>query len=71
MDLVLIDAHSEWINVFTTNSSTTASVINYLQTVLSQFGIPETIASDNGSCFVSEEFASFLVGMELNISPQH
>ena len=62
MYLVLIDAHSKWIEIFPTNSCTTATVIDHLHTVFSQFGIPETILSDNGSCFVSEEFASFLVG---------
>ena len=59
---MLIDAHYKCIEVFPTNSSTTATVIDHLKTVFSQFGIPETIVSDNGSCFVSEEFSSFLVG---------
>ena len=62
MYLVLIDAHSKWNAVFPTNSSTITTVIEHLHTVFSQFGIPEMIVSDNVSCFVREEFASFLVG---------
>ena len=61
MFLVLIDAHSKWIEVFPTNSSTSTVVIEHLRTVFARFGLPETIVSDNGSCFVSEEFSSFLL----------
>ncbi len=56
----MIDAHSKWIEVFPTKSSTSTVVIENLRTVFAQFGIPETIVSDNGPCFVSEEFSSFL-----------
>ena len=31
-----------------------------LRMLFAQFGLPETIVSDNGSCFVSNEFESFL-----------
>ena len=30
--------------------------IELLSPVFAQFGIPETIVSDNGSCFVSKDF---------------
>ena len=61
MFLVLIDAHSKWIEVFPTNGSTSLVVIEHLRTIFAQFGLPETIVSDNGSCFVSEEFSVFLL----------
>ena len=55
--LILIDAHSKWIEAVHTLSATSRAVIVELRT---QFGIPETIVSDNGTCFVSAEFESFL-----------
>ena len=59
MFLILIDSHSKWIEVFPTNSATSSTVIKHLRTVFAQFGLLETIVSDNGSCFVSYEFGSF------------
>lgn len=35
-------------------------MIEELGTLFAQFGIPETIVSDNGLCFVSAEFEAFL-----------
>ena len=61
MLLVLVDAHSKWIEVFPTKNSNTNVVIEYLRKVFSQFGLPEILISDNGSAFVSEEFNHFLL----------
>jgi transposase InsO family protein len=61
MLLILVDAHSKWIEVFPTRSSTSAVVIDNLRRVFSQFGLPEVLVSDNGSAFVSEEFNKFLL----------
>ena len=61
MLLILVDAHSKWIEVFPTRSSTSAVVIENLRRVFSQFGLPEVLVSDNGSAFVSEEFNQFLL----------
>ena len=61
MFLVVIDAHSKWIEVFPTTSSTFAVVIEHLRTLFARFGLPEMVVSDNGSCFVSEEFGAFLL----------
>ncbi len=60
MILVLIDSHSKWIEAFKTASATSKAVISKFRFLFSQFGVPETIVSDNGTCFTSEEFAIFL-----------
>ena len=56
---VLIDAHSKWIDAVCTYSSSATAAIEHLRTVFSQFGIPETIVSDNAACFMGEEFNTF------------
>ena len=58
--LVMIDAHSKWIEAVTTSSTSSNLVIEELRTLFARFGIPESIVTDNGTCFVSEEFESFL-----------
>ena len=60
MFLIVIDAHSNWIEAFRVSASTSKITIAKLRTLFAQFGLPETIVMDNGSCFVSEEFKAFL-----------
>ena len=60
MFLILIDAHSKWIEAFCTQKATSRVVIDALRPIFARFGIPETIVSDNGTPFVSEEFIHFL-----------
>ena len=60
MILILIDAHSNWIEAFITTSATSAFVVVELRTTFARFGLPELVVSDNGSCFTSEEFETFL-----------
>ena len=56
MFLVVIDAGSKWIEVFPMQTSTSASTIEHLQSLFSQFGLPDIVATDNGPSFVSAEF---------------
>ena len=58
--LILIDAHSKWIEAYPAKSPSSSVTIELLRTVFAQFGLPETVVSDNGTCFVSEEFRQFL-----------
>ena len=58
--LILIDAHSKWIEAFPATSPSSNVTIDLLRPVFAQFGLPETVISDNGSCFISEEFQRFL-----------
>lgn len=57
---VMVDAHSKWIEVFCVQSVSSSNTIEKLCTVFSQIGIPETIVTDYGSCFASDEFQSSL-----------
>ena len=60
MILILITSHSKWIEAKSTTGSTSEVVINFLWATFAQFGIPETILTDNGSCFVSEKLELYL-----------
>ena len=58
--LILIDAHSKWIEAMCTPTTSSSVVIEELRTIFAKFGLPETIVTDNGTGFVSPEFEAFL-----------
>jgi len=53
--LVVIDAHSKWIEVIPMNSTTITATVEKLRILFAQFGIPEVVVSNNGTNFVSKE----------------
>jgi len=60
MLLIIIDAHLKWLEVYNTNSSTTAVTVEKLRDVFSRFDLLEMIVSDNAMFFTSDEFKQFL-----------
>ena len=60
MFLVIIDAHSKWLEVFPMNQSTSAATIEKLRQTFAVHGLPETLVTDNGTCFTSDSFKTFM-----------
>ena len=57
--LVVVDAHSKWVDIYHTSGPTAKETIKCLRHSFSQFGLPVSIVSDNGPCFTSQEFKDF------------
>ena len=60
MFLIVIDAHSKWLEVRVMDSTTSSAVISTLRSIFAQFGLPSVIVTDNGRNFTSTEFHKFL-----------
>ena len=60
MILIIVDAHSKWMEAHAVNSATSQATIEKLQLVFATHGLPEVVVSDNGTAFTSEEFAAFV-----------
>ena len=60
MFLLLIDAHSKWMEVHIVASATSASTMEKMRVTFATHGLPETLVTDNGSVFTSAEFQEFL-----------
>lgn len=74
MFLIVIDAHSKWLEICPVTSATSAVTINTLRNMFATHGIPDVVVSDNGTCFVSVEFENFMSdnGIEhIKTAPYH
>ena len=60
MFLVLVDAHSKWMDIFPVHRATSTTTIEKLRETFAIHGLPEVIVTDNGTCFTSAEFQQFL-----------
>lgn len=60
MFLIVIDAHSKWMEVEIVNSSTAQATIEHLKASFARLGLPEVVVTDNGTCFTSSEFQEFI-----------
>ena len=58
--LILVDAHSKWIEVKTVANATSAITIEHLRSIFAMHGLPEILVSDNGSVFTSTEFSELV-----------
>ncbi|GBN52712.1 Uncharacterized protein K02A2.6, partial [Araneus ventricosus] len=60
MFLLIVDAHSKWLEVYPMKITTTKKTIECLRDSFARFGLPRVLVSDNGSQFTSYEFQRFM-----------
>ena len=71
---IIVDSYSRWLHVDIVPSLSSKIAISRLRSLFSTHGLPETIVSDNGTCFTSEEFKEFCKGNAIEhklIAPFH
>jgi transposase InsO family protein len=71
---VIVDALSNWPEIFKMTTTTAAKTIDRLEEAFSRHGICDTLVSDNGPQFVSKEFEQFcnLQGIKhIKTAPYH
>ncbi|XP_063372488.1 uncharacterized protein K02A2.6-like [Cydia amplana] len=72
--LVVIDAHSKWIEVEKVKTTSAPVIVGHLRKMFARFGLPKRIVSDNGPPFSSSEFATYLLRNGIKhtlIAPYH
>ena len=60
MFLILVDAHSKWMDIYTMSSITSEAKIGNLKVSFSTHGLPNVLVTDNGPSFKSESFRQFV-----------
>ena len=58
--MVIVDAHSKWLEASIVSSPSAKQAIRVLRHVFSTHGLPEVLVSDNGSAFTSAQFQTFV-----------
>ena len=58
--LLLMEAHSKWLEVMTVAATSTKVMLHKLRTVFATHGLPEILVLDNASCFMSADFKEFM-----------
>ena len=58
--LIIIDSKSKFLDVHASKNLTSSKTVEHLRKTFSNFGLPEELVSDNGPCFTSKEFKSFV-----------
>ena len=74
MLLILVDAYSKWIDVHAVSTATTQKTVEKIRESIITHGIPDSIVSDNGSCFTSNEFQAFCTAngiQHIRVAPHH
>ena len=58
--LAVTDYSTKWVEAIPMRSMATKDVINFVkEDIIHRFGIPQTITTDGGSVFISQEFRKF------------
>ncbi|XP_059048702.1 uncharacterized protein K02A2.6-like [Achroia grisella] len=72
--LVIVDAHTKWLEVFQVPSTAAVHCIAKLSELFARWGIPKQIVSDNGPPFSSYDFEAFTKSLgiiHLHTAPYH
>ena len=57
---IVVDSFTKWVDVYPVASTSAELVIEKLRQSFAVQGLPDIVVSDNGSCFTSGQFKSFL-----------
>ena len=71
MFLLIIDAHSKWMDIHRVNSATSSVTIDKMRSTFASHGLPEIVVSYNGSNFVSSEFKWHQAHYLSNLPPKY
>ena len=73
-DLLVVDSHSKWPEVFQMKRPTSTNIVNRLHELFARYGVVDTLVNDNGTQFTFKEFEHFCATFQvehIRIPPYH
>ena len=74
MYLIIMDAHSKWLEVLPVSTATSQSTVRKMKEVFTIHGLPDEIVTDNGTPFTGTEFQQFVTQngiRHIKVAPYH
>ena len=74
MYLIIIDAHSKWLEIMPATTATAQGTVKRMREVFATHGLPDEIVTDNGTHFTGIEFQQFMAqnGIQhIKVTPYH
>ena len=74
MHLIIVDAHSKWMDIHPMHTITSSKTIEILRIVFANHGLPQKVVTDNGPSFTSAEFRAFMMAngiIHVKSAPYH
>ena len=74
MYLIIVDAHSKWLEILPTTAATSQATVRKMREVFATHGLPDEIVTDNGTHFTGTEFQRFMAQngiRHIKVTPYH
>ena len=74
MYLIIVDAHSKWLEILPTTAATSQATVRKMREVFATHGLPDEIVTDNGTHFTGTEFQRFMTQngiRHIKVTPYH
>ena len=74
MFMLIVDAHSKWLEVVPMTTITTEKTLEVLRSMFARYGLPQQLVTDNGPQFTSSEFEQCMKAngiKHIRTSPYH
>jgi hypothetical protein len=65
--LVAVDKFTKWVEAAPVTTQDSTAAINFIKSIVFQFGVPHNIITDNGTNFTSKEFKSYCESMGIKL----